>query len=148
MKRRPQRLPENLALLALGLMPVVGMPAAEAGELIHQPINPSFGGSPLNGNFLLNSAEVQNHFTNPVVSSTESNRNLDTFTRGVERQVLSLLSRRIIDEAFGTSGLTTEGVFSTDEFSVEVVNTDPTKVVVHITDNLTSESTTIELPKY
>ena len=37
--------------------------AASAGELVYQPVNPSFGGNPLNGPNLLNSANSQNKLT-------------------------------------------------------------------------------------
>ena len=34
--------------------------AANATELVYTPINPSFGGSPLNGAWLLGNAQAQN----------------------------------------------------------------------------------------
>ena len=36
-----------------------------SGELVYQPINPNFGGNPLNGSYLLNSAQAQNTYTDP-----------------------------------------------------------------------------------
>lgn len=36
-----------------------GMAAAQASELVYRPINPSLGGDPLNGNWLLSQATAQ-----------------------------------------------------------------------------------------
>lgn|SRR4051812_6752828 len=34
-------------------------PAASAAELVYRPVNPSFGGDPINGNWLLSQASAQ-----------------------------------------------------------------------------------------
>jgi curli production assembly/transport component CsgF len=34
-----------------------------AGSLVYQPVNPAFGGSPLNGNWQLSQAQAQNQYT-------------------------------------------------------------------------------------
>ena len=39
--------------------------SAQAGELVYQPINPSFGGDPLVGNYLLNKAQAQDDNEDP-----------------------------------------------------------------------------------
>lgn len=33
-----------------------------AGELVYQPVNPAFGGNPLNEDFLIGTAQIQNQF--------------------------------------------------------------------------------------
>lgn len=38
---------------------VLGGAAAQASELVYRPINPSLGGDPLNGNWLLSQATAQ-----------------------------------------------------------------------------------------
>jgi curli production assembly/transport component CsgF len=43
-----------------GLIVAGPMPPAEAGNLIYTPTNPSFGGNPNNGAFLMNQANAQN----------------------------------------------------------------------------------------
>jgi|SRR5579884_22838 len=54
------------ALLVLGLLAIlVGLaPTARANQLTYQFISPSFGGNPLNGAFLLNSAQAQGNGVN------------------------------------------------------------------------------------
>lgn len=46
------------AIVALALTSV-GAFGASASELVYRPINPSFGGDPLNGNWLLSQATAQ-----------------------------------------------------------------------------------------
>ncbi|WP_323018488.1 curli assembly protein CsgF [Castellaniella sp.] len=41
-------------------------PPALAGQLTYTPVNPSFGGSPLNGSFLLQSAQTQKRYPYPT----------------------------------------------------------------------------------
>ena len=48
---------------AVSLCVALGVVTAWATELVYTPINPSFGGNPLNGQFLLNEAQAQNNFT-------------------------------------------------------------------------------------
>ena len=37
----------------------------QATELVYTPVNPSFGGNPLNGTWLLNNAQAQNDYDDP-----------------------------------------------------------------------------------
>ncbi len=46
----------RLTLIVAG---VLATGAASASELVYKPINPSFGGDPLNGNWLLSQATAQ-----------------------------------------------------------------------------------------
>ena len=39
---------------------------AQATELVYTPVNPSFGGNPLNGTWLLNNAQAQNDHDDPL----------------------------------------------------------------------------------
>ncbi len=43
------------------LLAVMG--SAQAGTLVYTPTNPTFGGNPLNGSYLFNSAQAQNQYT-------------------------------------------------------------------------------------
>jgi len=40
-----------------------GLGSAQAGNVIYQPVNPAFGGSPLNGSWLMQQGQAQNQFT-------------------------------------------------------------------------------------
>jgi curli production assembly/transport component CsgF len=47
----------NLAVIAVAAMGL-GVPAC-ASEMVYHPVNPTFGGNPLNGSFLLSTAQIQ-----------------------------------------------------------------------------------------
>lgn len=48
----------RVTMAAIGLAAVTAVPAL-AGQLVYQPTNPTFGGNPLNGSFLLSTAQTQ-----------------------------------------------------------------------------------------
>jgi hypothetical protein len=52
-----------VVLSGVSLCLILGFFTAWATELVYTPINPSFGGNPLNGQFLLGIAQAQNSFT-------------------------------------------------------------------------------------
>ena len=108
----------------------------QATELVYTPINPSFGGNALNGNFLLQKAQSQNAHTaaNPGQSF------VDKFRDALERNIINSLTRRIAD------GELVEGVYNTGEFLVEVVTDPDGSVIVNITNLDSGEVTIITIP--
>ncbi|KAA1183979.1 curli assembly protein CsgF [Rhizobium tropici] len=48
----------RVTAVAIGLAAIMAVPAL-AGQLVYQPTNPTFGGNPLNGSFLLSTAQTQ-----------------------------------------------------------------------------------------
>lgn len=129
----------GVAVCALCLASVNG---AAASELVYTPINPSFGGSPLNGQWLLNSAQAQNRFTESLWQRDP----LEDFQNMLTRQILYRMSRNIIDEAFGEDTLQ-PGHYEVGDYTIDIT-TDGQVVTVLITDTLTGNSTTIEVPYY
>ena len=109
---------------------------AAATEIVYQPINPSFGGNPLNGNFLLQKAQTQNAHSAP-----DSDRSfVDRFREALERNIINSLTRRIAD------GEIVEGLYDTGEYTVEVVGQPDGSVIVYITHNGSGEQTVITMP--
>ena len=50
----------TVGLMGLCLvMLAIGGRLVHGGEIVYRPVNPSFGGNPLNGQFLLNNATLQ-----------------------------------------------------------------------------------------
>ncbi|TSC95705.1 MAG: curli production assembly/transport component CsgF [Parcubacteria group bacterium Athens0714_26] len=113
-------------------------------ELLYQPINPSFGGSPLNGSFLLNSAQVQNDLEAKKQSAPRDP--MTDFKNSLTRQILNRLSQQIIESAFGEEELK-PGEYNVGDYSVVVTN-DGSGVTVTITDTTTDNSTTVTVPYY
>ena len=83
--------------------------AAQAGDLVYQPVNPSFGGDPFNSSHLLGLAERQNEYDDQTFTPIDP---LDRFAEDIERRVLSQASREITDRIFG------EQAQDSGEFSV------------------------------
>jgi len=120
-----------LLLLAAG---VAG--GAWATELIYQPVNPSFGGSALNGSYLLQKAQAQNaHSTTDTPKSF-----VDKFQESLERNLINSITRRIAD------GELTEGIYDTGEYRIEVGTDTDGSVLVTITSHSTGAVTVIKMP--
>ena len=89
-------------------------------QLVYEPINPSFGGSPLNGNWMLSQAQAQNGFTSRgEFDSRFVSDPLADFTASLNRQILAQLSRNLISSLFGESGLN-EGRYEIGEFIIDI----------------------------
>ena len=124
---------------ALGMVAATG---AGATELVYTPVNPSFGGSPLNGAWLLGSAQAQNDHKDPDAldrSSLRGTSALERFTNQLEGRLLSQL---LTDINNGNTGSLT-----TDDFIVNIIN-DSGNLTIHITDLLTGEVSEIEVNGY
>lgn len=114
---------------------IICMPGA-ATELVYTPINPSFGGNPMNGNFLLQKAQMQNAHQPEVDDKTF----VDKFREALERNIINTLTRRIAD------GEMVEGVYNTGEFNVVVSLDTDGSIIVQITRLETGEVTIIRMP--
>ena len=82
------------ALITLG---AVFQFSAFATELVYEPINPSFGGNPLNGSFLLSKANSQNAHSAPLSERSYDER----LQESLERAYINRIVREITDIAFG-----------------------------------------------
>lgn len=123
---------------ALVLSLVCASPLASAGELIYQPINPSFGGNPYMGNHLLNKAQAQDTHEDPDASSYEP---MTTSERLIQTLQSSLVNQLVRDV---NSGEVEQGVFDTSEFGV-VINEDGGQLSIDVTDKITGDVTTINV---
>ena len=111
--------------------------SAQAGELVYQPINPSFGGDPLVGNYLLNKAQAQDDNEDPDAPD------FDDYSPNqfrIEEQIYGSLQEAI--EA------AKDGNFSTIDspdlrFQVESLGNGGYRLV--ITDRVTGEVTRINI---
>src|SRR5688500_324249 len=76
--------------------------------LVYTPVNPSFGGSPLNGSTLLSAAQAQNKHTDPKSSSSGSlsgqQTPLQQFNEILERAVLNRLVTAATTSVMGADG--------------------------------------------
>ncbi|MBO2680723.1 curli production assembly protein CsgF [Shewanella algae] len=111
--------------------------SGQATELVYTPINPSFGGNPLNGSFLLSKAQAQND--NQAASNEKDF--VTRFKESLERNIINSITRGVAD------GEITDGVYDTGDYRVEVASTG-NGVMLTITNLLSGEVTVIEMPIY
>ena len=112
-----------------------------AQQLVYTPVNPNFGGNPLNYSGLLASANAQNKFDDNQRSSNSSL--LDNFSETVKRQILSQLSRGLFENNENLEDLK-EGTFEIGDLIISIDET-RTGTVIRIIDNKTGETTEIIL---
>jgi len=131
--------------LLFGVLFLMSGRPANATELIYTPVNPSFGGSPFNGAWLLQSATLQNKFEErrPL---REPKSSLERFTEQLEYRVFHQIADRIVKTAFGEDTLQPgEYVFGNYKISV---TTDASGITTIITEISTGNTTTIQIPYY
>lgn len=115
--------------------------SSQASELLYTPVNPSFGGSPLNGNFLLNSAQVQNTYIDPALEEEEESA-LDDFNNRLQRSLLNRLTSSLSSSFVDDDGNLVPGEVETSDFSVSIVDEGNGTLSVTTTDKVTGDSTT------
>lgn len=125
-------------LAGVVLLSVLGHQAA-ATELVYTPVNPAFGGNPLNGTWLLNNAQSQNDHEDPSIKSRTGITGmsaLERFTNQLESRLLSQLMDNI------SNGNT--GSMSTDAFIINVID-DSGMLTIQVTDRATGQVSEIRV---
>ncbi|MET1070470.1 curli production assembly protein CsgF [Pseudomonas prosekii] len=110
-----------------------------ATELVYTPINPSFGGNPLNGTWLLNNAQAQNDYDDPDLK----NRSAIAGTSALER-FTSQLQSRLLGQLLDNISTGNTGSLSTDSFIVNVID-DSGALSIEVTDRVTGEISEIQV---
>ncbi|WDY60112.1 curli assembly protein CsgF [Pseudomonas sp. PSKL.D1] len=119
---------------------LAGTFAAQATELVYTPVNPAFGGNPLNGTWLLNNAQAQNDHDDPDLKDRSSafagTSALERFSNQLESRMLSQLLDNI--------GNGQTGSMATDAFLIDVID-DSGALSIQVTDRATGEISIIEV---
>jgi curli production assembly/transport component CsgF len=124
-----------------------GYTSCFAQDFVYQPINPAFGGSYLNYSWLLNSAQVQNSYTEAdgLLGPSEQDP-IQDFSESLQRQILSRLSSELINSQFGEEGLE-EGEYQIGAYQIEVLpGVDGVEIL--ILDTSTGGQTTVNIPYF
>jgi curli production assembly/transport component CsgF len=130
------------AALACALL--IQIVAAHATALVYEPINPNFGGNPLNGPNLLNEANAQNKYKDPATSElgTTGQSTLDQFNTQLQQAILSRVASSISSSIVGTDGTLHPGTINTGNFSISITQVSGNNLQVTTTDKTTGASTT------
>ncbi len=116
---------------------------AQASELVYTPVNPSFGGNPLNGTWLLGNAQAQNDHSSSspglgAGAGFAGTTALERFTSQLESRLLSQLMTNI------ESGQT--GTLTTSAFIIEIQDNANSGILsILVTDRTTGEVSEIVL---
>lgn len=127
---------------ALGVLPL----PAFAWELVYTPVNPNFGGNPMNGSFLLGTAQAQDKHKEPDSDSEDSP--LQDFNKQLQRALLNKLVSTTIanSEIVGADGKFLPGEWVFGDFSLTIVAIPGTgEILMTTTDTLTGESTQVRI---
>ncbi|WFF40298.1 curli production assembly protein CsgF [Salinicola endophyticus] len=127
--------PLSLAL-ALGALSVTS--TSSAGELIYRPINPSFGGDPFNGSYLLGKAQAQDTHKDPSLDDFGSLSPTDRLVQSLQSRLISQLLSDV------SSGDVSTGSYDSNDFGV-VVSDEGGQLVITVTDKATGDITNINV---
>ena len=146
---------KKIVIAALTVATLVAPAITQATELVYEPINPSFGGNPLNGSFLLSKANSQNAHTASLSERSYDER----LQESLERAYINRIVREITDIAFGEQEYDEDGnpidsifnqdsIFVSGDFQVELITSNADSIIVNITNLLTGEVTIVEIPRF
>lgn len=120
---------------------------AQSTELVYTPINPSFGGSAMNGSFLLSKAQGQNkHKADLSEKSFE-----EKVSEALERATLSDIVSKYKDTVLGEDqnlNIEEDTTFISGDYQIDIVSANSDTITIQITDLLSNKITIIEIPKF
>ena len=134
--------------LTLALLLLIGGWAcpAQAQDFVYEPKNPAFGGgNPFNYSWLQASAAAQNTIEDPTKAAAGQVDPLAQFAAGVNQQVLSQLTSRLISSQFG-QGAIKPGSYTVGGYQVNVTQ-GANGVEIVVIDIVTGNQTTVTIPK-
>lgn len=115
---------------------------ATASTLTYTPINPAFGGSPLNSSYLLGVAGAINKYKDPTATTSTDQGAL--FVQQLQGQLLSALSSQITNVIFGPDAAQAGKIVFGDQTISFTKNLD--SVQLSIINTSTGSTTSIAIP--
>ncbi|USD62696.1 curli production assembly protein CsgF [Vibrio sp. SCSIO 43140] len=109
-----------------------------SGELVYEPINPSFGGNPLNTTHLQYGASFTQY------DPPDNNNGFDFEEESALDNLAASLESRLISQLLADIGNGNTGQLETNDFFLNVVDDNGT-LIVQIVDKTTGESTEISV---
>lgn len=126
----------------------LSMPS-HAQEIVYRPVNPVFGGNPLNGAYLLGTANAQDTNKNPddalagISSEPDPNAQFKEFARQLQSRLLTRLAAEATDAIFGSKPNESGSI----NFGTQIIEYRNTGTSIELTlRNDTGGTTTIIIP--
>jgi curli production assembly/transport component CsgF len=141
-------LTNRVQYVALGLACLLQSVMCHATGLIYTPVNPTFGGNPDNGQFLLSTANAVNTHTAPASSGADGltpQTPLQEFNSELEQAILSRIASSATSSIIGPSGTLQPGTITTGNFTVTVTSLGSGALQVTTTDVTTGQSTSFQV---
>lgn len=115
-------------------------------QLVYTPINPAFGGNPMNYDWLVNSAQLQNPYKDNSSGLDSFNTNpLEDFKQTLQRQILSELSTKLVENQLGNVNLNDKGTYDVGDYIISV-NPSTSGISVDIMDKISGSKTNVSIP--
>ncbi|MEO6985149.1 MAG: curli assembly protein CsgF [Paralcaligenes sp.] len=125
--------------------------SAYATEMVYVPLNPTFGGSPLNGPNLLNTAQATNRHTDPnapdmsAMGAPTQQTPLQQFNDTLQRSILSSVAASASSSIIGSNGALKPGIVQTGNFTISVVDAGGGLLNITTTDKTTGAQTSFQV---
>jgi len=120
---------------------------ALSSELVYTPINPSFGGSALNGSFLLGKAQAQNKHKAPLTQKSFEEKVSDALERATLSDIVSKYKDTVLGEN-NNLDIGEDTSFISGDYQIDIVAANSDTITIQITDLLSNKITIIEIPKF
>ena len=120
---------------------------ALSSELVYTPINPSFGGSALNGSFLLGKAQAQNKHKAPLTQKSFEEKVSDALERATLSDIVSKYKDTVLGEN-NNIDIGEDTSFVSGDYQIDIVAANSDTITIQITDLLSNKITIIEIPKF
>ncbi|WP_026450635.1 curli production assembly/transport component CsgF [Aequorivita capsosiphonis] len=115
-----------------------------AQQLTYKPLNPAFGGDSFNYSWMLSSATAQNKLVAPAKEG-EQRSELQQFGASLNKQLLSQISRTLLQQQLGGLDFGQEGTFTYGTLNIEIYQSDE-GLVINILDTSNGEETQVIVP--
>jgi len=116
-------------------------------ELVYTPINPSFGGSALNGSFLLGKAQAQNKHKAVLSQKSFEEKVSDALERATLSDIVSKYKDTVLGEDTNIN-IGEDTSFISGDYQIDILSANSDAITIEITDLLTNKVTIIEIPKF
>ena len=111
-------------------------------ELLHQFVNPSFGGNPGNSAHLLGLANNQNQFQD---DGQDDATPLEEFNERLQRSLLGRITGAITSDIVDSDGNITPGTFETLDYTINVIDEGNGLITIETIDKISGDLTVIQV---